>query len=90
VGHAAAEIRWSAGHERSKHVLTTLARLAEAGKPLPSAGQWSSGISAGAQPSEQKRQAHRLIEIKPEFGDRFRAAFRCTKSNNELGVRVPK
>jgi putative SOS response-associated peptidase YedK len=40
LGHAAtAEVRRGAFHQHSQHVVAALARLAEAGKPLPGPGE---------------------------------------------------
>src|SRR5689334_22928401 len=39
MGHAAAAEIWRpAGHQRPQHIVTALARLAQAGEPLPRAG----------------------------------------------------
>ena len=51
LGHAAAAAhRRPAGHEHPQHVVAALARLAEAGEPLPGAVQQLRRIRAGAEP----------------------------------------
>ena len=56
MGHAAAaEVDVAASHEYPQHVVTALARLAQAGEPLLSPGQQLRGICAGAEPGDQEK-----------------------------------
>jgi len=41
---------WAAGHQHPQHVIAALARLAEAGEPLPCPGQQLRRVRAGAEP----------------------------------------
>jgi Mg-chelatase subunit ChlD len=55
LGHAAAEVRRAADHRHPEHVVTALARLTQAGKPLPGAIQQLRRIRARAQPGTKKK-----------------------------------
>jgi putative SOS response-associated peptidase YedK len=53
--HAAAtEVRRAAGHQHPQHIVTSLARLAEAGEPLSGAGEQLRRIRAGAKTGDQE------------------------------------
>jgi putative SOS response-associated peptidase YedK len=55
LGHAvAAAHRRSAGHQHPQHVLTALARPAQAGEPLPCPGQQLRRVRAGAEPGDEE------------------------------------
>jgi len=55
LGNAASsEVRRAASHQHPEHRIAALARLAEAGKPLPGAGQQLLRICARAEPADQK------------------------------------
>ena len=54
-GMPAAEVRWSAGHQHSEHLVAALARLAEAGKPMPGAGQQLFRICARTEPGYEEK-----------------------------------
>ena len=61
MGHAAtAEVRRTASYQHPERVVPPLARLAEAGKPLPGPVQQLRRIRAGAEPGNQK-EARRLV-----------------------------
>ena len=61
LGHAAAAAdRRPAGHQHPQHLVAALARLAEAGEPLPGAGQQLRRIRAGAEPGDQE-EGRRLV-----------------------------
>ena len=61
LGHAAAAAhRRAAGHQHPQHVVAALARLAEAGEPLPGPVQQLRRIRAGAEPGDQEK-GRRLV-----------------------------
>ena len=45
----------AAGHQHPQHVLTALARLAQAGEPLPCPGQQLRRVRAGAEPGDEEK-----------------------------------
>ena len=56
LGYAAtAAHRRAAGHQHPQHLIAALARLAEAGKPLPGAVQQLRGVRAGAEPGDEEK-----------------------------------
>ena len=56
LGHAAATAhRRAAGHQHPQHVIAALARLAQAGEPLPGPGQQLRRVRAGAEPGDQEK-----------------------------------
>jgi hypothetical protein len=57
MGYAAATAhRRAARHQHPQHVIPALARLAEAGKPLPCPGQQLRRVRAGDEPGDEKKQ----------------------------------
>jgi len=56
MGYAAATAhRRAARHQHPQHVIPALARLAEAGKPLPCPGQQLRRVRAGDEPGDEKK-----------------------------------
>jgi putative SOS response-associated peptidase YedK len=56
VGHAAATAhRRAARHQHPQHVITALARLAQAGEPVPCPGQQLCRVRAGAEPGDEEK-----------------------------------
>jgi putative SOS response-associated peptidase YedK len=43
------------GHQRPQHFVAALARLAQAGEPVPCPGQQLCGIRAGAEPGDEEK-----------------------------------
>ena len=54
LGYAAATAhRRASGHQHPQHVLTALARLAQAGEPMLGSGQQLRRVRAGAEPGDE-------------------------------------
>ena len=70
MGHATATAhRRAAGHQHPQHVVTALARLAEAGEPVLGPGQQLRRVRAGAEPGDQEKDVvwFALNEDRPLF-----------------------
>ena len=55
----------AAGHQHPQHVIAALARLAEAGEPMPGAGQQLRRVRTRAEPGDEEK---RRGVVRPERG----------------------